>query len=134
MILAQKVDELFGKVTPPPGLYNGSPTAGLSKLLTVGIQLFLIATSFIFLIYILWGGLDWIMSQGEREKIEGARDKMTNAGLGLMIVVAALTVFTYVVGNLFGIIRFNKGFEFTLPTLQDNAAPTRPPARRIPGS
>lgn len=127
MILAQKVDELFGKVTPPPGLYNTSPVAGLSKLLTVGIQLFLIVTAFIFLVYLMWGGLDWIQSSGEREKLDGARDKMTNAGLGLLIVIASLTIFTYVVGNLFGIIRFNKGFEFTLPTLQDAPAPTKPP-------
>lgn len=129
MILAQKVDELFGKVTPPPGLYNASPVAGLSKLLTVGIQLFLIATAAIFLVYLLWGGLNWIQSSGEREKLDGAKDKMTNAALGLLIVVASLTIFTYIVGNLFGIIRFNKGFQFTLPTLQDNAAPTRPPTR-----
>ncbi len=133
MILAQKVDEIFGQVTPPPGLYNTSPVAGLSKLLSVGIQLFLIVTAFVFLAYILWGGLDWVMSQGEKEKIEGAKEKMTNAGLGLMIVVASLTIFTYIVGNLFGIIRFNKGFQFTLPTIQDQTAPTRPPSRRGPG-
>lgn len=133
MILAQNIDNLFGKVTPPPGLYNTAPVAGLGNLLTVGIQLFLLVTSFVFLLYLLWGGYDWIQSSGEREKLDKAKDKMTNAALGLLIVVASLTVFTYVVGNLFGIIRFDKGFSFTLPTLQDVAAPTKPPSRRGPG-
>lgn len=133
MILAQNIDQLFGKVTPPPGLYNTAPVAGLGNLITVGIQLFLIITSFVFLLYLMWGGYDWIQSGGEAEKIAGAKDKMTNAALGLLIVVASLTIFTYIVGNLFGIIRFNKGFEFTLPTLQDVVGPTKPPSRRGPG-
>lgn len=125
MILAQNVGELFGKVTPAPGLYTATVAGGLGKLLTVSIQLFLVVSAFTLLFFLLWGGFDWIMSGGDREKVEGAQQKITNALLGIFIVVGALTVFVYITGNLFGIIKFDKGFHFNLPTLQDVPAPGR---------
>ncbi len=123
MILAQNVGELFGKVTPAPGLYSATVAGGLGKLITVSIQLFLAVTAFTFLFFLLWGGFDWIMSGGEREKIEMAQQKITNALLGLFIVVASFTIFVYITGNLFGIIKFRNGIQFNLPTLQDIPTP-----------
>lgn len=119
MKLAQDVGTIFGKVTPPPGAYNDNPAAGLAKLLAVSIRLFFIVAAMTMLFYLLWGGYDWVMSGGDKEKLEQARGKITNAILGLFIVIASLTIFTYVAGNLLGIIDVGNGFRFTLPTLQD---------------
>lgn len=120
MILAQRtVEDLFGKVTPPPGAFNAAPAAGLGKLLATSIQLFLIVTAFTMLFFLFWGGFDWVISRGEKERIEAAQNKITSALLGLGIVIASLTIFTYIVGHLLGLIQVRDGFQFNIPTLQD---------------
>lgn len=38
------------------------------------------------LIYFIWGAFDWIVSGGDKEKVSGARKKMTNAIIGLVLL------------------------------------------------
>ncbi len=38
------------------------------------------------LIYFIWGAFDWIVSGGDKEKVAGARKKMTNAIIGLVLL------------------------------------------------
>lgn len=119
MMLAQNVGNIFGKVTPPAGAYNANPVAGLGKLIVVSIQLFFVGAGILLLFFLLWGGFDWVMSGGEKERLEMAQQKITNALIGFFIVIAALTLFVIITGDIFGIIKVGNGFRFTLPTLQD---------------
>jgi len=52
--------------------------------------------------YFLTGGIQWITSQGDKNALEAARNKITNALIGLVIVASAYAVFK-LVGNFFGI-------------------------------
>lgn len=45
------------------------------------------------LVYLLWGGVDWIVSGGDKTAVENARNKITHAIIGLAIVVAIWAVF-----------------------------------------
>lgn len=49
----------------------------------------LLLASIICLAYLIWGGLDWITSQGEKAQYEEARNKITYALLGLGIVAVS---------------------------------------------
>jgi hypothetical protein len=74
--------------------------------LTLWIQsiiniVFSLATLGVFLL-LVWGAIDWIMSGGEKSKIESARNKMTNAVIGLVILMSSLALFM-LVQNLLGI-------------------------------
>ncbi|OGV93195.1 hypothetical protein A3B57_04200 [Microgenomates group bacterium RIFCSPLOWO2_01_FULL_47_10] len=57
----------------------------ISAVLTVGG----IAT----LIYMIMGGIQWIMSGNDKTKVEEARTRLTNAVIGLAIVAASWAVF-----------------------------------------
>lgn len=53
-------------------------------------------------IYLIYGGVEWITSGGEKGKLEEARNRITNAILGLAIVAGAWAIFR-LVDYFFGI-------------------------------
>lgn len=57
--------------------------------------LFLIAVLFSF-VFLVWGGLDYIMAGGDTAKAGAARLKLTNAVIGLVVVIVAWAVSTFV--------------------------------------
>lgn len=89
----------------PPSLGSGGTEQGVTiigKLISsIGGLFFLFAFCLTFL-YLLTGGLSWITSGGDKSKLETARDKITNALVGLVIVAAAYAVFS-LVGQFFGL-------------------------------
>ena len=111
-LLAQ--NDIFGKIAAP----KGAPT-DLGVFIGGGIRIFLYIAMFFLLMYMLWGGLDWISSGGEKEKIAKAQGKITNAVIGIIVVIAALTIFTVIAGNVLNIITITPGggWQLNLPKL-----------------
>ena len=59
--------------------------------------------------YMIWGGVEWITSGGDKGKAESARNKLTAAIIGLVIIAASYAVVTLVVQFL-GFNDFNDVF------------------------
>lgn len=66
------------------------PTVG--ALLTSLIRLFFFIAGLLSLIYILLGAFEWVRSGGKEEDIEGAQKKIMAAVIGLVVMVAVLTL------------------------------------------
>lgn len=66
---------------------NGA--SGLAKVVSGIIGIITIAASIWFMFQLLVGGLNWLSSGGEKQKLTEARDRITNAFIGLIVVVAA---------------------------------------------
>lgn len=99
---------------------GGGGVMGLiGSVFSKAIMLFIVFSAFGMLLYLLMGGLEWITSGGEKEKIVKAQQKIQNAIIGLLIVVGALTLFGVVSGNILGIVTFTKdnGWIFKIPSL-----------------
>lgn len=45
------------------------------------------------LIFLLWGAISWITSGGDKGKLEGARNRITQAIIGLIVLVASTAIF-----------------------------------------
>jgi hypothetical protein len=45
------------------------------------------------LIFFLWGAFDWISAGGEKGKIDSARNKITGAIIGLIVLAATVALF-----------------------------------------
>ena len=73
------------------------------------IFLFAVLLTFVVLV---WGGLDYIMSGGDTGKVATARQKITNAIVGLIIVILAWAITNLVLGT------FSQGTELqdVIPT------------------
>ncbi|PIS15935.1 hypothetical protein COT62_01070 [Candidatus Roizmanbacteria bacterium CG09_land_8_20_14_0_10_41_9] len=108
---------IFGDVKPPVSSIPEDPLVAIPKLVGTGINLFLLLAGVMVLIYLLWGAYDWIVSGGNKEAIVKAQNKIMNAVIGIVVVVAAITIFTVVTGNILGIINFSDGWKFNIPHL-----------------
>ena len=87
------------------------PFANLGELLANGaILLFLFAAILAFL-FIIIGGVQCIAAGGDKMAAAGARDRITAAIVGLVIVVAAFAI-TLIVTTLFGINIFQGVIDF----------------------
>ncbi len=85
----------------------GSLIGGLVGLIII---VALLAT-FLFLIL---GGITWITSGGDKSQVETARDRITNALIGLAIVAASWAIMK-LIGFFFGI----DPFALNIPTVKE---------------
>lgn len=67
------------------------------------ISLFFVFGGLATLIFFVWGAFDWIVSGGDKEKVAGARKKMTNAIIGLVL----LSLSYFIVGLVGEVVGFN---------------------------
>ncbi len=101
-------NRLLTQITNPvlPGsLGSGGTEAGASALGAVlggVIGAIMILCFIIAFLYLLLGGFDWITSGGDKTKLTSARDKITNALVGL-IIVGTVWAITTLVSQFIGI-------------------------------
>ncbi len=84
VLLALKSSEpiCFGPLCaglPTSGSDNASALAIVGSTMGKIINLLLIVGGLFMLFFLLWGALDWIMSEGDKEKLSKAQKKITNA-------------------------------------------------------
>jgi hypothetical protein len=56
----------------------------------------------LFLALIMWGGVQWMFAGGSPEKVKKARETITNAVLGMLIVAASYAIVTFVLNTVGG--------------------------------
>ncbi len=88
------------------------------KILNIGtliggiVGVAIIIAALLAFIYLVWGGIEWISSGGDKAGMEAARSRITNAFVGLFIVAAAWAI-TKLIETFFGITIISGGI--TLP-------------------
>ncbi len=90
------------------------PSAGvkdIGKLLSAAIQVAMIIAAILTFAFLVWGGIQWILSGGDKTQTQAARDRITMALVGLGIVAAAWALMK-VIGFFFGI----DVFQFNIPS------------------
>lgn len=89
-------DEL---VVPQPENFKIS---SLGKLVSALVGVMLIISALLAFLYLVLGGISWITSGGDKAGMEAARNKITHAIVGLIIVGAAWAIML-LVQNFLGI-------------------------------
>lgn len=82
-------------INPSEGDFNTVAQNPLSSLFSRLWLTAVILGGLAVLIYFLWGALEWITSGGDTEKIKNARHKITDAIIGLGILVASFAVILF---------------------------------------
>jgi TRAP-type C4-dicarboxylate transport system permease small subunit len=77
------------------------------------VLLVLVVAALVFFFMLLWGGLQWILSGGDKGKTEAARNQITAAMVGLVIVFAAWAILQ-LMSSFLGVDISN----FNIPTLK----------------
>lgn len=89
----------------------GFQISDLGTLINSLLNIALGVVGFLVFIYLIWGGVEWITAGGDKSKTESARQKITNAIIGLAIVAAAFAI-SKVLGAFFGV---EIGTEINIP-------------------
>ena len=58
-------------------------------------QTLIIVGGLAFLLYFLWGGLQWILAGGDKGNIEEARGKITQGLIGLTVLAASYVIIKF---------------------------------------
>ncbi|MGB4965643.1 MAG: hypothetical protein WBO77_00845 [Microgenomates group bacterium] len=108
------------------------------QMLTFLVKGFFVIAGLAALIMLLWGALAWVLSGGDKEKVEGARDRITAAIIGVFMILVALAIIWTLEQIVFkGTICFGLSCPVSLPTLLNpsgtaSTAPTCIPNTPIP--
>jgi len=96
------------------GLTTDFPIGELTPGTIVGgaINLILISVTLIAFLFLLIGGVQWVMAGGDKEGTEKARKRITAALVGLAITFSAYAI-AFIVNAVFGV----NVFTLTLPSL-----------------
>lgn len=81
---------------------GGIGSFSLDKLLSVGITALFTFAIVLTLFFLIYGGISYITSGGDKQKVANARQKLTYTVVGLIIVFLAFFIVNFI-GSLFGI-------------------------------
>lgn len=93
-MVATAVPVLAGNsaIDPPSGFFTD-----FNELFNDILRIVLAIAALLVFFYLIWGGIEWITSGGDKGKTEKARDKITAAIIGLIILAAAWAIITIVI-------------------------------------
>lgn len=90
----------YGKVQTPPGIPSGASSP--SNIIQASLNLLVIAVVVGALIFILYGGILWATSGGDKAKIDKAKRSITFSIVGLVVMILAVLI-VQTVGLLLGV-------------------------------
>ncbi len=99
--------------TPDAGI---NPKADIGKVFGNAITIIFVLAALAVLFMLIIGAFQWIMSGGEKEAVNKARGRITNALIGLVILALA-----FLVVRLVGAIVNVNVLQLNLPSLDNNA-------------
>lgn len=98
-------------------LGSGDPAGIFGRFLGSWWGTAYLAGGIMFLVYLMWGGVEWIVSGSNEERVTNAKNKITNALIGLTILAASWAL-VKLIGALLGL-----GFLENLSQSLDVLAP-----------
>lgn len=79
-----------------------SPADVLGRFLSSWWGVAYVAGGIIFLLYLMWGGIEWAIAGSNKDRIENAKNKISNALIGLLLIAASYALIK-LVGFVLGI-------------------------------
>jgi hypothetical protein len=79
------------QIDPGQGFAND-----IGGVINAVLSFVMVIAALLVLMYLVWGGIEWITSGGDKGKTESARNKITAAVIGLIILAASYAIFLLV--------------------------------------
>lgn len=80
--------------------YETGASMSLEIIIGKSIQAFLGILGIVFLVIIIFAGVTWMVAGGDPKKVQTAKDWMTNGVIGLVIILSAYAISSFVVSTL----------------------------------
>ena len=98
--LSKDIEGSLSNVGKGAGYKEIKSSGGLPQLVGKIINIFLSVLGVIFVILIIYGGYTWMTAYGDKTKLDKAKDLINNAVIGLIIVLSAYAISSFVVVEL----------------------------------
>ena len=72
----------------------------IGVLINKALNFVMVLGALLVFMYLIWGGIEWITSGGDKSKTESARNKITAAVVGLIILAASWAILGLVLSFL----------------------------------
>lgn len=82
-------------IAPPPSFFGD-----VGELINKSLRFVLVFAALLVFMYLIWGGIEWITSGGDKTKTESARNRITAAVVGLIVLAASWAILTLVLSFL----------------------------------
>ena len=100
------INQVLAQAPGAPDLSIGKPDnvaiTNIGTLIKGVVQGALLVSALLVFMYLIWGGIQWITSGGDKGKTQEARDRITAALVGLAVVASAWAIML-VIQYFFGI-------------------------------
>jgi hypothetical protein len=100
--LPQLIAQEVGNPVLPDTLRNLSGSQFFSRLIPALISFGLVIGVLFFVFYLIYGGIQWISSGGDKGQMEQARSKIFNALIGIIVLLSFFAILN-IVECFFGI-------------------------------
>ncbi|MEK7559024.1 MAG: hypothetical protein AAB521_01855 [Patescibacteria group bacterium] len=87
--------------TCPPGQFNvlcGFTASSFGSVVSTLVSVLFVIAVVIALVFLIWGGIKWILSGGDKSAVESARNTIVAAVVGLIIVFLSYFILNIVLG------------------------------------
>lgn len=74
----------------------------LGRLISTGVSVIIIITGILVFVFLVWGGIEWLTSGGDKTKVQSAQSRITNALVGLAIIAASWAL-VRIIAYFFGV-------------------------------
>lgn len=125
------IEKTFGQIQAPDALakfLQNDPTGAgaLSQFLSNLIALIFAMATIVLVFMIIWGAFDWLISEGDKEKISAAQKKIISAFVGFILLAIAFAILR-IFGQFTGFTFFEGQNGPTLNQRIQQACPNGPP-------
>jgi len=101
VLAADSALQKLEKVGSTDGPYQQMGSVGIGTIAGSAVSVALSLLGVIFLVLMLYAGYNWMIARGEEEKVTKAKDTITRALIGLIIVVGAYAIWRFIFASLF---------------------------------
>ena len=91
-----------GQVGPDKAFPSGSQPDDVFKIANAAILTFFTILGLLFLGLMLYGGYNWMTAMGDSEKVDKAKETIIPAVIGMLILISAYAITTFVITNIYG--------------------------------
>ncbi len=114
VLLSLVVSQAYAQTLNVPNPVNVPENIQLGDVISAVVGILLLVSAIAAFLYLILGGLQWITSGGDKSGMEAARNKITAAIVGLIIVAASWAIMM-LIGQFVGVNFLNN--ELKIPTI-----------------
>lgn len=92
----------YGTINAPAGIQETGTTSDIATFIRDGLTIVLNFSIIIALIFLVYGGIKWTTSGGDKAAVESARKIITYAIFGLVLVFSSWLILNFVT-SMFGV-------------------------------